>query len=787
MRYRWRFIVLFALKASVLGPLGLVATGAVAADVSAGSSATSQARKTAPLTFFSRGDHAASALETRYSRRSGEKLDQFGYDIFRTRQNPAPDTVIGAIGTDFTLGVGDELRVTLRGQTDSSGTYRIASDGQLILERLEPIPAAGRTLGELREALQQAVSDNLIDTRAFVSLSKVRQIQVLVLGAVPNPGRYSLSAFARVVDGLSAAGGIRKNGSLRRITLYRQGWQQSIDLYALFGASGASADGQLRDGDRLVVPPIGATVAVAGAVKRPAIYELAPDTAVTTARATLERAGGALHAGGNRMIRLGFDEAGAPVTDAVATPGEAEMRDGDILLIERRRDGSDAGVTLIGPARNAGTHALARAPRLGALLTGTALERDAYPLFGVIERFRGDSLARTLIPFTPRAVVEGRFDLRLQSEDRIRLFRWREIRRAIAEDASAPLEGIAADPALRNLVRARLVSLDGAVSVPGRYPIGGPVGIPEVLQTAGGLSPRGDATRIEVAYRNPDTQSVERRLISLRENTAAAQSIQPGDALTVQTLPQQRQLGEVRISGAVVRPGVYPLLPGEKLSSLVRRAGGLRPEAYPDAAVFTRERLRRAGERRLARAVAEIDAELAALIEQPETNRNNAEIRQAQALVEELRDAPALGRMTVEADPAALRANPAEDPFLEAGDHIHYPVRDSSVRVIGEVLSPAALKHSDRLRAGDYIRQAGGTTKLADESRTFVVLPDGTAEPLRAFALDYSGRNIPPGSTIFVPRDAKPFNLLKLAGSLTNLFSQLAIGAASVAVISETR
>ena len=111
---------------------------------------------------------------------------------------------------------------------------------------------------------------------AFVSLEGMRRMGILVTGAVARPGRHEVPGSATVFDALNAAGGVDKLGSLRDIRLIRSGAARSIDFYGLLqGVDGT--DPALRDGDRIVVPPIGPTIAIAGQVKRPAIFELPAD------------------------------------------------------------------------------------------------------------------------------------------------------------------------------------------------------------------------------------------------------------------------------------------------------------------------------------------------------------------------------------------------------------------------------------------------------------------------------------------------------------------------------
>ena len=264
-----------------------------------------------------RGDAALptspSPLESAFSARAGEPLRQFGYDLFAPVGEPvqAEGVAPGAIQGDYVLNTGDALLVTLRGQKSFSKRFSVDRNGQLVVDDLRPVTAAGLTLDALRQELTTTVAATWPNTDAFATLAEVRRIGVMVTGAVRRPGRQEISAFATVLDALSAAGGVERGGTLRAIRLIRAGAGMTVDLYPLQTAgrmdgNAGNADQPLRDGDRLFVPPLGATVAVAGPVKRPGIYELPPGAGPLSAMELRDLAGGALRPGRARLLRFGI-------------------------------------------------------------------------------------------------------------------------------------------------------------------------------------------------------------------------------------------------------------------------------------------------------------------------------------------------------------------------------------------------------------------------------------------------------------------------------------------------
>ena len=206
--------------------------------------------------------------------------------------------------------------------------------------------------------------------------------------------------------------------------------------------------------------------------------------------------------------------------------------------------------------------------------------------------------------------------------------------------------------------------------------------------------------------------------------------IGPGEAVRVNPVFNDREAYAVLVQGEVKRPGSFEVIRGERLSSLLARAGGLTQEAYPAGAIFTRESARRQQAEAFTNAARNLDRELAMVLMKPDPPPA-AQIAQARELSDELRKAQPVGRITVEADPAMLAIHPELDVVLEAGDRIFFPKRSLTVTVAGEVLAPASLQFKPGKTGSQYLTEAGGMTQYADSSRVFVLRPDGSALPLR--------------------------------------------------------
>ncbi len=805
-----------------------------------------------------------SELERIISGRIGHELRQFGYDQVGIGSSvTVPQT--GAVQEGYVLGPGDEIEVSLRGQENSSFSVFVDRNGQITLPKLSPIAAAGRTLGEFREDLVAAVHRSYVATEAFVSIGQLRQVSVMVAGEVDNPGVRIVTGLSSPLDAILLSGGVKKSGSLRNIKLIRSGVEISIDLYSVLTQTGRARLINLRDGDRIFVPPIGATVAAAGSVRRPAIYELPDGQRIISVRDLLALASGPTVPGSytDSILRLRPD--GKLQFVDVSNEPAALVHDSEVLLLKAAVNISLGRVTLEGAARTPGAFALDRFPTLHDLLpSAEALEPGAYVLFGVIDRTDPQTLQRVAIPFSPLHVIQGRENLNLISDDAVHVLT-RDGMRALVQtivspppsgsielrpgttaetkpcktqttatggetpstggsimtnclptssqetslgqgpaQAGASVGGVAAgetdlggytssDGAFFGRVLGDYrVNIAGAVHQPGLYLIAPNTTLAETVAAAGGLTNDVDLRSFELTSTVIDnttgTATTKRNRYSATADQLARIVLQPFDELNFHHVYSDSEGGTVTVGGEVRYPGTYSVLRGERLSSVLKRAGGLTDVAYPYGTVFLRQSVAKMEQVGYARAVTEIRSQLFSSFTRP-TPANSAPLSAEtmvalQGLLTQLQDQPAIGRISVAADPTVLLAEPERDLILESGDSIVIPKRPSTISIQGEVLQPGSYLYNQNLTASDYLAKAGGYTALADSSLTYIILPDGSAEQLDQSWLPFDSRSIPPGSVIVVPRDIAPFRWNEFVTNASQIFSQLAIAGASLAVIS---
>ncbi|MGH6718770.1 MAG: SLBB domain-containing protein, partial [Alphaproteobacteria bacterium] len=677
-----------------------------------------------------------------------------------------------------------------------------------------------------------------------------------------------------------------------------------FDLYDILLGRVPSRELTLRDGDRILVPPLGATVAVGGKVRRPGIYELAEGEAEAEFDDLLVFAGGPLRPVGNRVLTLSMDPTGRQQVREAPQGQAGTVRDGDIAVVQFGDDVQVGSVFLEGHVRLPGRRSLASATTVRALIPDVlTLGETPYLLFAVLRTHEPYTYSPVFVPIDLQRVLSGVQDMPLKAEDRLIVFGLEDVRYLWSMEVQAVLAGgdvfdrllslvggaggvsglpgsagdveagqvssagIAAAPVtvaaaesasalaasggladvlkgvgqigqlcdglfvLHNVVSTsqpgrfpnallvgvrdlepiitprepcpkiydrypdllpfvleHLALLKGEVRIPGVYPVAPNTPLNTVVAYAGGTGLRVDLTKTEIMRDvfdagNGVSQSV-RETVDLSTGGAERVFVAPGDVILFASRFSDRDEKPILLVGEFLRPGLYEVRRGERLSEVVARAGGLTPQAYPYGAVFTRERTKQSEKVAFERAARELEIALAEALTQRTTGLQSATGAEAlRALADQLRQAEPVGRVVIEADPTVLQVRPELDTVLEGGDRLFMPKRPNSVTVIGDVLNESTLQFVPGARVDEYIDKAGGLRRSADDGRIFVVLPNGEAQPVSVSAWNYTPVAVPPGSTIVVPKEPAPFDAFAFIKDITQVTSQLAITAAAIAAI----
>ena len=691
-------------------------------------------------------------------------LKRFGSDVFLRRNGStnqlAPNTRETPLdvpaGPAYVVGPGDSLTIDLWGGTSQSVNRVIDREGKLNLPEAGEVQVAGLTLERAQGVIAEALKRQYRDVQVAVTVGRLRSLRVFVVGDVQRPGAYDISSLSTPLNALYAAGGPTSVGSLRMLRHYRgKLLLGEIDLYD-FLLHGVQSEDRLQAGDTILVPPSGPQVTVYGAVKRPAIYELKGETTLAN---LLQDAGGATVTAALAHIvidRIDANRQRETVTLDLPASRDPEaaraaiavfaVRDGDRVHISPILPYSQRLVYVEGHVARPG-----RMPYRDGMHLSDVLHsyRDLLPEpadRGEILRLVPPDLHPETINFNVPDALIGNNNIALEPFDTIRVFGRYE--------ADAPQ-----------------VTIGGEVLRPGTYSLSEGMTVAQLVRMAGGFKRDALLTDADLtSYQVIGGTRVVSDRTSIRigdavdhNDSSADPVLKAGDTLTIHQLTGWNDIGSsITIEGEVAHPGIYGFAQGERLSSVLRRAGGFRDTSYPAGAVLIREDVRKLEEKSREELIRQIETSSAAARIRPSIGPGDQSatlqlIQQQQTeVLSRLRSQPPTGRLVIHVsdDITSWQGTPA-DIEVRAGDVLRVPKRPGFVLVSGQVYNSSAITFTPGKTAGWYLRRAGGANEIANKGDIFIIRANGSVVG-RSSGLwpdhDVLSAELEPGDVVVVPQ-----------------------------------
>lgn len=733
-----------------------------------------------------------------------DALKPFGYDLFEGVPSTFAPVSDIQVPIDYVVGPGDTLEIQLYGNEPASYSLTVGRDGRVNFPKLGPIMVSGQSFENARATIEQRVTQQLIGSRVSVTMGNLRSIRVFVLGEANKPGSYTVSGLSTMTNALFVSGGIKKIGSLRHIELKRNGKLVTVlDLYDLLLHGDTSGDRQLMPGDVIFIPPIGRTVSVDGAVRRPAIYELKNERTVAQA---VETAGGLIPDADGKTAQL---ERILPSTLhqmqnidlTVAASRSIELANGDKLRVPLIRPTLENSVTLTGYVFRPGAFQYKPGERLSDVIKSfDELRPNADRRYIMIRReVPPEQKVEVLSADLERALAArgSAEDPELMPRDKIYVF-----------DLSASRERIVA-PVLRDLELqggpdhpASVVSVSGKVKAPGRYPLEPSMRVSDLIRAGGSFDDAAYGGEAELTrYAVVDGSARETTLIPInlaavhRGDATANIQLMPYDVLVIKPTPQWDEPGVIEVAGEVRFPGRYPIHRGETLSSVVHRAGGFTDLAFAGGTIFTREELKKREKEEIDVLTERLRSDLAALtLESVATsaalsNGSSAAAQSAtslaigQQLLNEIKDAKPVGRLVIDINRVMKgKTGVADDVAVRDGDRLLVPKQVQTITVLGEVQSPTSHVFRASLNRDDYITKSGGTTYKADRKRIYIIKANGdiVSGDRTGWFRRSRQTELQAGDTIIVPLDTERVRPLPLYTAVTSIIYNLAVAVLAI-------
>ncbi|TKC00451.1 SLBB domain-containing protein [Pedobacter cryophilus] len=680
----------------------------------------------------------------------------FGKELFSNASTTFEPNLRLATPLNYIIGTNDQLLIDIYGYSEVSYQLTVSPEGTINIPYAGVTQVGGLTIEAATSRIKNKLSTiysglNTGNTKLSVTLGNIRSIKVILTGEVMKPGTYTLPSLATLFNALYSSGGPTENGSFRNIEVIRNGRKiATLDVYDFLLKGELKNNIRLQDQDIIRIPVYQKRVEIVGEIKRPAIFEMKDDEDLNT---LLSFAGGFTERAYQARIKV-----------LKNTPTERKINDitkeqfstyspesGDKYFVNEILDRFENRVTLNGAVFRPGEYELEPGLTLKKLIErAEGLKEDAFRNRAFITRLLPDNQTE-LVSFDLQKVMDGTAeDIILKREDQISI------------------------SSIFDLKEEFQVTINGEIRRPGQFKYYENMSLEELIILAGGLNVSGSNQRIEIARRviNDNQTAISAaaktaQIFQIDVNkvltvTDAKFVLQPFDIITIRTIPGYEVQKQIRIDGEVLYPGNYTIVrKNERISDLIKRAGGLTELAYTDGAS-----LKRAG----------------AFESQLEKEKEDQKLQQFKKIQKDAKDSTALSLDNVASRNSFVGINLTEiinkpgnkkDLFLEDGDILSVPKELQTVKVSGEVLSANTVIYTKTKSFKQYITNAGGFGQNALKGRSYIIYANGSVRSTKKFLLFNNYPIVKTGSEIFVPKaqDKRKLTATEIVGITSGLAS----------------
>lgn len=728
-------------------------------------------RRIEALKWSERGDstqlkklNSESDLESLNDISEKEELDEelnekmskiFGFHFFNSDKLSFSPSIDIPISDSYTFGIGDELVIDIYGASQQTYNLIVGNNGNVYITDLGPVQVAGLSFSKVQDkitkrlmSIYSGMKGDRPNTFADISAGQLKAVVVNVIGEVNVPGTYTLPATASAFNALYLAGGPNEKGSFRQIDVLRDGnIISSIDVYAYLIDGKTQQNIQLRDQDVILIRPYQNRVKIAGEFKREGWFEAKNDETLAD---MLRYAGGfsdnaythRVSMYRNNTRTMSFKDVDAQNYSTV------NIMNGDSIVAGQVIDRFENRVTVEGAVYRPGDYEMTEGLSLSKLIDkAEGAKEEAYMERGVIIRKKKDFTFESL-SFSLRDVLTGKTDIALQKNDKIQI------------------------SSIFDMREAQTIEIVGEVQFPGTYAYAEDLKLADLIYMAGGFLEQAEVSAVEVSrilnkneiesLTNKLSHSfqfpVDRQLKMTDED--AVFTLNPFDKVYVRRAPGYRPQAVVKVQGEIAYAGDFGLtFKGEKISDILKRAGGVTPEAFVEGASLRRKH---------ELSDAEYDAKVA-LLSQDSTMTD--------VVVERIT------YQVIGIDLKQIIETPGgvDDLQLKDGDQLWVPEQMQTVKVSGAVLSPVAHTFKGRKRLKKYIQASGGFSQSAKKSKVYVLYANGTAESTKGGLFGRRYPKLRPGCEIIVPekpeinKTAQAGMWLGITSALVSMFTAISL------------
>ena len=692
-------------------------------------------------------------LRNRFNEKdSTEAFPIFGADIFSNQSlSFEPDLAIST-PQNYIIGRNDQLIIDIFGVSDLQQKLIVSPEGFVRFPNFGPIKVAGLSIETARTLIKNSLtkiypglSNGTVGIQ--MSLGQIRAIRVTLIGEVQRPGNYNISSLSTLMNALYASGGPSKTGSFRRIDLVRNGKNiSSFDLYDFLIKGDLSKNMLLQDGDVIRVGTYQNRVALKGAVKKQALYDVKEGESAEDimnygggfADMAIRKSVTIIRNGNTRkeVLTLGIDEL-----------KKTTLVSGDTLLVDSIRSSFRNRIVVSGAIEHPGIYGVEQVKDLQSLMAYVIPSENAFRPRAVVKRYAGKE--PSIIGFNLDDVTNNRFNLLMQSDDSVLVYRQSELQESYT------------------------VFIEGEVNKTGPFSYFKGLRVVDLVMMAGGLKDGASRLQMEVSRRIRNdaspTDTIGYSIIktvsldTANFNKETELGLEPFDMVFVRRSPVYKQQVNITLEGEVMYPGKYTLSAGtDKLSDLIIRAGGLRKTASLEGASLLRK--------------SKVAFELSdtAWLKQQllgfEKSKRSKDGLNNLALKEESTDTADIDIQELLTDSTSKTWHPSrlkpvgihlekalatpgslEDLVLQEGDVLTVPAKLTTIQVMGAVQVTKQILYEPGISVRSAIHRAGGLADEANLRKAYVVYANGEVKSTGKTIFLRKYPRLGPGAELHIP------------------------------------
>lgn len=666
----------------------------------------------------------------------------FGAELFSNANLTFEPNLRIATPVDYQIGPDDEILVDIYGYSEANYNLTVSPEGTINVPLIGLVSIAGATMEQAASRIRSRLASvypgiNNGTTKVGITLGNIRSIKVVLTGEIVKPGTYTLPSVANVFNALYASGGPNENGSYRQVQIIRGGEIIAIlDVYDFLLYGTLKNNVRLQDLDVIRIPPYKTRVEINGEVKRPAIFEMKfNETLGDLIRFAGDFTENAYKA---KMKVLKVTDIEREIQDVTSDQYETYVpASGDQYFVDKILDRYTNRVTISGAIFRPGEFELTEGLSLKQLITkADGLKEDAFANRGYITRLK-DDLTREIISFNTADIVTGN-----------------------AQDITLKREDIITIPSIFELKEAYNITVTGEVRNPGSFNYAENMSLEEAIIMSGGFKESATAKRIEIARRirtinqlSDTSGTAQLFIVNIDRDLKVASNfiLKPFDIISIYPAPGYEAQRTVVLEGEVLFPGTYTISnKNERISDVIKRAGGLTVSAYKNGASLKRQR----------RDKTQLE------LEQEQLNLMKFENQQKKATdsleggVDILTMVARNSFVGIDLEKILSKPHRSYDLLLEDGDVISVPKQLQTVKVSGEVLSSSSVIYKSSYNFKKYILNSGGFTANAFKKRSYITYANGSVDGTKNFLWFKNYPTVKPGAQIFVPYKQERKNAL---------------------------